>query len=108
MEVFTVIYWRSTLSSLFCQVQHVCCMKTLFFGALGAGFHCLGDRLHPIIRVNKPTDILNFLPLSLLSLTLQRGVTSTACHSENITCRGVTSGARHGARSHSFDYISTT
>jgi hypothetical protein len=28
-------------------------------------------------------------------LTLQRGVTSTACHSENITCRGVTSTARH-------------
>ena len=42
------------------------------------------------------------------SLTLQRGVTSTARHSENITCRGVTSTARHAALSHSFDYISTT
>ena len=42
------------------------------------------------------------------SLTLQRGVTSTARHSENITCRGVTSTARHAARSHSFVYISTT
>jgi len=41
-------------------------------------------------------------------LTLQRGATSTACHSENITCRGVTSTARHAARSHSFVYISTT
>ena len=41
-------------------------------------------------------------------LTLQRGVTSTARHSENITCRGVTSTARHAALSHSFDYISTT
>ena len=42
------------------------------------------------------------------SLTLQRGVTSAARHGENITCRGVTSTARHAARSHSFDYISTT
>jgi len=56
-------------------------------------------------------------------LTLQRGVTSTACHSKNATCRGmtstarhsknatcrgVTSTARHAALSHSFDYISTT
>jgi len=41
-------------------------------------------------------------------LTLQRGVTSTARHSENATCRGVTSTARHAALSHSFDYISTT
>ena len=41
-------------------------------------------------------------------LTLQRGVTSTGRHSENITCRGVMSSARHGARSHSFVYISTT
>jgi translation initiation factor 2B subunit (eIF-2B alpha/beta/delta family) len=41
-------------------------------------------------------------------LTLQRGVTSTARHSENITCRGVTSTARHAALSHSFNYISTT
>ena len=41
-------------------------------------------------------------------LTLQRGVTSTACHSVNITCRGVTSPARHAARSHSFVYISTS
>ena len=40
--------------------------------------------------------------------TLQRGVTSTARHSENATCRGVTSTARHAALSHSFDYISTT
>jgi len=60
---------------------------------------------------------------ALPSLTLQRGVTSTACHSENVTCRGVTSTARHSenvtchgvtstachaALSHSFDYISTT
>ena len=42
------------------------------------------------------------------SLTLQRGVTSAARHGENVTCRGVTSTARHAARSHSFDYISTT
>jgi hypothetical protein len=41
-------------------------------------------------------------------LTLQRGVTSTTRHSENITCRGVMSTARHAALSHSFDYISTT
>ena len=41
-------------------------------------------------------------------LTPQRGVTSTAHHSENVTCRGVTSAARHAARSHSFVYISTT
>jgi len=41
-------------------------------------------------------------------LTLQRGVTSTARHGENITCRGVTSTAHHAARCHSFDYISTT
>ena len=41
-------------------------------------------------------------------LTLQRGVTSTARHSENITCRGLTSTARHAARSPSFVYISTT
>jgi hypothetical protein len=47
--------------------------------------------------------------LSLPSLlTLQRGVTSAACHSENVICRGVTSTARHAALSHSFDYISTT
>ena len=43
-----------------------------------------------------------------LYLTLQRGVTSTARHSENATCRGVTSTARHAALSHSFDYISIT
>ena len=30
-------------------------------------------------------------------LTLQRGVTSTARHRENATCRGVTSAARHAA-----------
>ena len=42
------------------------------------------------------------------TLTPQCGVTSTARHSENITCRGVTSTARHAARSHSFVYISTT
>ena len=41
-------------------------------------------------------------------LTLQRGMTSIARHSKNITCRGVTSPARHAARSHSFVYISTT
>jgi len=44
----------------------------------------------------------------LCRLTLKRGATSAAHHSESITCRGVMSGARHGARSHSFDYISTT
>ena len=43
-----------------------------------------------------------------LVLTLQRGVMSAAHHSENITCRGVTSTACHAALSHSFDYISTT
>ena len=42
------------------------------------------------------------------NLTPQRGVTSTARHSENVTCRGATSTARHAARSHSFVYISTT
>jgi len=41
-------------------------------------------------------------------LTLQRGMTSTARHSENITYRGMTSTARHAARSHSFVYILTT
>jgi len=41
-------------------------------------------------------------------LTLQRGVAITARHSINITCRGVTSPARHAARSHSFVYISTS
>jgi hypothetical protein len=41
-------------------------------------------------------------------LTLQRGVTSAVHHGENITCRGVTSTARHATLSHSFDYISTT
>jgi len=41
-------------------------------------------------------------------LSLQRGVTNTAHHSENITCRGVTSTPRHAALSHSLDYISTT
>jgi hypothetical protein len=35
-------------------------------------------------------------------------VTSAARHSENITCRGVTSTARHAALSHAFNYISTT
>jgi hypothetical protein len=50
---------------------------------------------------------LNWLkPLN--ALTLQRGVASTARHSINITCRGVTSPARHAARSHSFVYISTS
>ena len=43
-----------------------------------------------------------------VTLTLQRGVTGTARHSVNITCRGVTSPARHAARSHSFVYISTS
>ena len=42
------------------------------------------------------------------SLTLQRGATSTARPSENVTCRGATSAARRAALSHSFDYISTT
>jgi hypothetical protein len=41
-------------------------------------------------------------------LTLPHGETSAARHSVNITCRGVTSTARHAALSHSFDYISTT
>jgi len=41
-------------------------------------------------------------------LTLQHGVMSAARHSKNVTCRGVTSTARHAALSHSFDYISTT
>ena len=36
------------------------------------------------------------------------GVTSTARHSENISCSGVMSTARHAPRSHSFVYISTT
>ena len=45
---------------------------------------------------------------SFVILTLQRGVTSTARHSVNITCRGVTSPGRHAARSHSFVYISTS
>jgi len=45
---------------------------------------------------------------TLYLLTLQREVTSAAHHSENFTCRGVTSTARHAALSHSFDYISTT
>jgi hypothetical protein len=45
---------------------------------------------------------------STVKLTIQRGVTDTARHSENITCHGVTGSARHAARSHSFDYISTT
>jgi len=45
---------------------------------------------------------------NILILTLQRGVTSAARHGENITCCGVMSTARHAARSHSFDYISTT
>jgi len=48
------------------------------------------------------------VPHAFTALTLQHGVTSTARHSENITCRGVTSTARHAALSHSFDYISTT
>ena len=53
--------------------------------------------------------VRNKIKLSLLSpLTLQRGVTSTARHSQEATCRGVTSTARHAALSHSFDYISTT
>ena len=46
--------------------------------------------------------------LDLGSLTLQCGMKSAARHSENISCSGVTSAARHGARSHSFVYISTT
>jgi len=44
----------------------------------------------------------------MVYLTLQRGVMSTACHGKNITRRGVTSTARHAARSHSFVYILTT
>jgi len=45
---------------------------------------------------------------SIVTLTLQRAVTGTAHHSQNITCHGVMGSARHAARSHSFDYISTT
>ena len=56
------------------------------------------------------THKLSLLKLAyfVLNLTLQRGVTSTARHSENVTCRGVMSTAHHAALSHSFDYISTT
>jgi hypothetical protein len=41
-------------------------------------------------------------------LTIQRGVTGTARHSENIMCCGVMSAASHATCSHSFVYISTT
>ena len=47
------------------------------------------------------------ITVSKIALTLQRGVTDTARHRVNITCRGVTSTGRHAARSHSFVYIST-
>ena len=50
----------------------------------------------------------NFTDIFMVYLTLQRGVMSTACHGKNITRRGVTSTARHAARSHSFVYILTT
>jgi hypothetical protein len=41
----------------------------------------------------------------VVCLTLQRGVTSAARHSENITCRGMTNTARHAACCHSLDNI---
>ena len=41
-------------------------------------------------------------------LTLQRGATSTARPSKNVTCSGAMSTACRAALSHSFDYISTT
>jgi len=63
----------------------------------------------------KVTLFLTYRILKILSIgcsgslfTLQRGVRSTARHSVKITCRGVTSPARHAARSHSFVYISTS
>ena len=43
-----------------------------------------------------------------LILTLRHGVMSTARHSENITCRGVTSTAHNAVHSHSFVCISIT
>ena len=41
-------------------------------------------------------------------LTLQCGMTGTARHGENITCRGMMTTTRHAAHFHSFVYISTT
>ena len=54
------------------------------------------------------TNNYAYITFTQNTLTLQRGVTSTARHSVNITCRGVTSPGRHAARSHSFVYISTS
>ena len=65
----------------------------------------------PMINKESATALralINRTQSNLKLLTLQRGVTSTARHSENITRRRVTSTARHAALSHSFDYISTT
>jgi len=58
-------------------------------------------------NINGDSIPISYLPKWKMSLTLQRGVTSTARHSEKITCRGVMSNACHAALSHSFDYIST-
>ena len=55
-----------------------------------------------------PSVLTHILHCTTSLLTLQCRVTSAARHSENISCSGVTSAARHGARSHSFVYISTT
>jgi len=52
---------------------------------------------------NLPNHIKGLVGL----LTLQRGATSTARRSENVTCRGETSTACRAAHSHSFVYIST-
>jgi len=68
-----------------------------------------GVVLCSVMKFIRPTGAVAASDLAvLLLLTLQRGVTSTAHHSVNITCRGVTSPARHAARSHSFVYISTS
>jgi len=61
-----------------------------------------------ILRHLQPVTLGYFNIQLTLLLTLQRGVMSAARHSENITCRGVTSTACHAALSHSFDYISIT
>ena len=66
------------------------------------GYSCyLGDTF--IVYSLMTTDVN-----TVLTLTLQRGVTGTARHRVNITCRGVTSTVRHAARCHSFVYILTT
>jgi hypothetical protein len=59
-----------------------------------------------------PTEIQGDLNMvfkhDAIVLTIQRGVTGTARHTENIICCGVTSAAHHSMCSHSFVYISTT